>query len=138
VRIIVEEMFKDENAVGITQESVKAAVSLQMRANRVPISSDADPYLYININAVGTGTPYAVGVDIKLKQAAKLETSGMRRYVATWSRGSTLRVGSNAAKAFILESLKEDVDVFCSDYLTANEDAVATTADNGAKQLAFP
>jgi hypothetical protein len=139
VRVIVENANETENGLGLTAEAAETAVSLRLRANRVRITkAEGSPVLYVNVTASGQDPQYAVSYSVELLQSAAIKASGQNKIVPTWHRGATGLVGTKVAKAMVLDSIKGAVDEFCNDYLTANEDAVATAADSGAGQLAFP
>jgi hypothetical protein len=125
--VVVEELGDEEKDLGLNQDSVKAAISLRLRANRVPISDEKTCYLYVNISALGKQYPRAVSVNVRLYQLAVLDASGKRAAVSTWHKSSLSLLGKDTAKNATLETIQEIVDMFSNDYLTANE-AVAVPA----------
>ena len=115
VAIIVEELSDDANRIGLTEQSIVAAVESRLRAARIYTDTGSTPYLHIVLTVVRN----AFSIKIALNKRLFDDTNSMRHGIAaTWLEGMT---GTASNHAFILGGVSELMDLFIADYLRINE-----------------
>ena len=116
--LIVEDLNSDAEEIGLTRDSVQAAVESRLRSARL-YDSSATPYLYVNVNV------YRQSFSISLEYN-KFLFDGLSQnngYAATWTYGGT---GQHANDhGFILSSVSQYMDQFLVEFLRVNEEACA-------------
>jgi hypothetical protein len=129
IYVLVEELHEGAKTTGLTEKQLTTDIELKLRlagikvnTRKEAIASNGRPYLLVNITAVGDEYGYSYFVSLEFKQTVHLERKSKLLIVAatTWGRG---RVGSRSKsqlKGGIRDSVKDKVDLFLNDYLTAN------------------
>ena len=115
--LIVESLPSDAEKIGLTEESIQAAVESRLRSARLYSSRLVRHYLYINVNVVGRA--YAISVQFN-KEVRDL-FSKINYLTATWNIGSTGTHGNSAA--YILSNISQQLDRFLVEFLRVNEKA---------------
>lgn len=118
MRLVVESLEEDAKQGYLTEEQIRNAAESRLRAARL-YDPEADPYLYINVNA---GSPqmehfpfFSIGVTYnRVLLAPRLLRFG---YAATWSTGFAGQGGSS----YILSNLSRLLDGFLVDYLRVHD-----------------
>ena len=116
MHLIVGNMHAGVAEIGLTKESIQAAVESRLRAARL-YDVDADPNLYVNVNVVGRAHSLRLEY-VKFLYDPVSEDSG---FAPTWQRSSTGTHGGDAA--YILSILAGVMDIFLVEYLRVNESA---------------
>ena len=114
--LIVEGLDSDADEIGLTEESLTAAVESRLRAARL-YDEDVAPFLYLNVQ-VGRR---AFGIWLEYKRWMCHSDSDLCGYAITWDTGSMGTHGGDAA--FIRSSVSEHMDTFLLEYLRVNEEA---------------
>lgn len=138
IYVLIDGQFDDLIREGLTKDQLKTDVELQLRKARIKVLTEQEfetmpesPHLSITVSsskgAIGVSgsysktTFYAIGLLIQLHQDVilirnpKMKISGV-----TWK---TILTGWHEAKDVknsVRENLKDGIDIFMNDYLTAN------------------
>ena len=114
MRLVVEHLPKGAADIGLTKEAIETSARSRLRAARI-YNSEADSYLYINVNVVGRAFSIGVNYNKVLFDATSIEAN----YAITWNVGSTGTHGSDSS--YILSFVSRHMDKFVDDYLRVNE-----------------
>ena len=117
VGLVIGSMSSDAEKIGLTAESVQAAVESRLRSARIYTDVADNHFLYININVMEK--VFNIGLSFN-KELLDLAT-GLTSSGSTW-RADTLGTHGTGA-SFILSALSELVDQFLVEYLRVNERA---------------
>ncbi len=120
MRLVVEFLSPDAQAVGLTKERIQLAAESRLRAARLYTESWEEgnyAYLYININVVGPA--YSISVQYKKQVTDRVNNSNGT--ATTWDTGITGTHGGNANH--IVQHLSGRLDLFLANYLRVNESA---------------
>lgn len=119
MRLVVEDLPDEASDIGLTEETLQAALESRLRAARLYANrSDlvsAPSYLYLRINQAGR----AFSISLEYNKSV-CETNGLCGFAATWHTGS---VGMASDSAYIRSIVTEFTDEFLAEYLKANEAA---------------
>jgi hypothetical protein len=105
------------------EEQIKTDVELKLRLAGIKVDDgQIEPYLYVNVNAIEIERDFVFSISLGLVQEVTTDRfwSGL---ATTWDRGTVgFNFGSTRAevKTSLRESVKDLVDQFLNDYLTAN------------------
>ena len=114
--LIVESLHADAAEIGLTEESIQAAVESRLRSARL-YDADAGPFLSVDVDIAGPGHSISLRY-LKLLYDPVSEES---RLAPTWESGSFGTHGGDAA--YILSILAGQMDRFLVEYLRVNESA---------------
>ena len=114
--LVVEGLPPDASEIGLTRESIIAAVESRLRAARL-YDAEATHLLYVNVNVAGRAFSYS----LELKKLVYDLSSGTPFLAATWHTGATGTHGGNAG--YILSGVSEAMDRFLVAFLRVNETA---------------
>ena len=116
MQIFVEELDEDAANIGLTEGPILAAAESRLRSARL-YSTEADQYLYINVNVVDV----AFSARLEFNKVVSDPLSGERLYATTWNIGS---FGTHAGDSgFILSDISQHLDKFLVEFLRVNEEA---------------
>ena len=116
MRLVVENLSEDATAIGIKLEAIQAAAESPLRSARL-FNTEADPFLYINVNVVGGG--FAVRLEYNKRLHDPITDS---RYSApTWNINGAGTHGQDGE--FILSLVSQYLDRFLPEFLRVNEEA---------------
>ena len=121
VNVLVEELPASVEALGLTDESIRADVEPKLRQAGIRVVTQKErlqlpgaPYLYVNVN-VGR---LAATIHVELRQNAFLERNGeIAPGVPTWSVDVLMEHVTGQA---IRDMIKENVDRFVKAWLSVN------------------
>ena len=116
MNLLVEEMSPDASEIGLTRESIIAAVESRLRAARL-YDAETTHHLYVNVNVVGPAFSHS----LELKKLVYDLSSGTPLPATTWRTGATGTHGGNAG--YILSGVSEAMDRFLVAFLRVNETA---------------
>ena len=88
-------MQKSRTQIGLTEESIQAAVESRLRSARL-YDADASPYLYVNVNVVGR----AFSARLEYNKTVYDQISTERGLATTWKIGSAGTHGRTARRSF--------------------------------------
>lgn len=114
MKLLVEELPPDASEIGLTEESIRAAVESRLRAARL-YDARATHDLYVNVNVVGPAFSLSLGF-YKLVHDFSSDTSNL---ATTWTAGATGTHGGNAG--YILSTVSQHMDRFLVEFLRVNE-----------------
>ena len=115
VGLVIEPMHSDAEKIGLTAESVRAAVESRLRSARIYTDVRTDNWLYININVMGK----VFNIDLSFDKEFFDPVTEITLSASTWRAGTVGTHGTDAG--FILSSLSKHVDQFLVEYLRVNE-----------------
>ena len=118
IRLVVEEVDRNEVAMGLTEEVIITTVRSRLRAARLYTGENqvSEPYLYVNINTVKS----AFSISFSFEKALFDPISGQTNYATTWREGADGRGGAD----YILSAgVARLTDTFIDEYLRVNEEA---------------
>ena len=118
MRLIVKELPADAAEIGLTEESIQAAVESRLRAARL-YDADAGPSFYVNVHV---GERVFV-LELKYRKGVYDPISTESGYATTWELGGAGTHGRDGA-AYILSGLTGYMDRFLVEYLRVNESGV--------------
>ena len=118
IDLVVEELSSDAINVGLTRESIQAAVESRLRAARL-YDPSAYPYLYVNVHVVGLAFSSSVELRKPVFDAYSLEEIS----ASTWKNSVTGTHGKDSN--YITSSLSQNLDYFLLQFLRVNEEACA-------------
>ncbi len=113
--LVVEDLHSDADEIGLTEESLRAAVESRLRAARLYEGDRGAPYLYLRVSVVGQAH------NISLQYKRWMCRSDLCGTAPTWDTGGTGTHGDDAA--FIRSGVSEYMDTFLLEYLRVNEEA---------------
>ena len=116
MNLVVEKLPPDASEIGLTRESIIAAVESRLRAARL-YDAEATHYLYVNVNVVGPAFSHS----LELKKLVYDLSSGTPLPATTWYTGATGTHGGNAG--YILSDVSRHMDRFLVAFLRVNEAA---------------
>ena len=114
--LIVESLHADAAEIGLTEESIQAAVESRLRSARL-YDADAVPYLYVNVNVAGSAFARA----LQYKKIVYDQVAAVSGFATTWEIKSAGTHGGDAA--YILAGIARHMDRFLVEYLRVNESA---------------
>lgn len=118
VALVVEELPAVAVDIGLTEESIEAAVESRLRVAGIYSDGDPDNFLYVNVNVVSDFYAYSVDVAFR-KFMTDSSYSALRGFATTWDVGSTgITTYGNAD--YIRDGALELVDMFIEDYFRVN------------------
>jgi hypothetical protein len=132
IAVVVESLNEDVIRDGLSAQDIRTYVELRLRQSGiivVPPESEATlpggQYLYINVNAQKRADVllfYAVNVQVSLHQnAILLRDPAIKVFGAsTWSRQVIFSGGPSFLREGVRGGLRDLLDQFLNDYLTAN------------------
>ena len=108
----------DNDLAGLTEESVRRAVTSRLRSARLLTSdSPSTPYLRVAVSGIGN----AFSIRIRLNKPVFDSASGLSFSTPTWLTGTTGTHGRNGQ--FVRGAVAELMDEFIDEYLRVNEAA---------------
>lgn len=114
----IESLSSDAAQIGLTQESIQAAVESRLRSARI-YTSDREQssfaYLYVNVTVVGG----AVSWSLEFRKVVHDIASDLELQASTWEVGGTGTHGNDSG--YILSAISHGMDLFLVDYLRVNE-----------------
>ena len=120
MRLVVEGLYPDVQASGLTEERIQLAAESRLRAARLYTESMEKAnltHLYININVVGR----AHSVSVAYRRWVTDPVNNSEGPATTWDTGST---GTHSGDAsFIIQDLSRHLDKFLANYLRVNDSA---------------
>ena len=114
--LVVGTLSADAEQIGLTMNSIQAAVESRLRSARL-YNSNALTYIHVSINVVGG----AFDVSLRYQKDIFDDYSQVYGYATTWSSGGVGTHGKNSG--YILGILSQNTDEFLVEYLRANEEA---------------
>ena len=114
--LLVEGLPPAATEIGLNMEKIQAAVESRLRAARL-YDSDADLYLYVNVNVAGR----AFHSSVEYYKAYFDSYSKSSNYASGWSKSITGTHGGEGGN--ILSTVSELIDLFLVNYLRVNEEA---------------
>ena len=132
VYVLVERLKPDLEKDGLTEDQLLTDVELQLRKVGIRVLTKGElykvpgsPCLYVNINAykgkVSQFFWYCLNIKVSLNQDVLLERKlSITESCSTWERSTLGGCGKSSIKEYVREGLKEIIDEFINDYLTAN------------------
>ena len=116
--LIVEDVYEDATAIGLTKESIEAGVLSRLRAARLYNSEEEWSHLTVFVNVVDRA------FSIRLLYIKRMQdvATGMEGLSVSWFMTSTGMFGDGGV-AFILSSVTQHIDAFIDKYLRVNADA---------------
>ena len=116
--LIVEDVYEDATAIGLTKESIEAGVLSRLRAARLYNSEEEWSHLTVFVNVVDRA------FSIRLLYIKRMQdvATGMEGLSVSWFMTSTGMLGDGGV-AFILSSVTQHIDAFIDKYLRVNVDA---------------
>lgn len=116
--LLVEELPSDASEIGLTRESIQAAVESRLRSARIYTSDQsALAYLYVNVSVVSRAFSWRLEFNKWVHDFA----SESERSATTWNIGGTGSHGNDSS--YVLSALSEGIDLFLVEYLRVNESA---------------
>ncbi len=115
--LLVEDLHSDADEIGLTEESLRAAVESRLRAARLYEGNLGAPYLYLNVGVVGQ----AHNISLQYKRWMCHSGSDLCGIATTWDTGGTGTHGDDAG--YILSNVSRQMDAFLLKYLRVNEEA---------------
>ena len=116
--LVVEDLGSGADEIGLTRESLTAAVESRLRAARL-YGEGGLTWLYLNVNVVGQA--HNISLQYKRRVCHVLD-SDLCGVATTWDTFGTGTHGSGGA-AFIRSGVSEYMDTFLLKYLRVNEEA---------------
>ena len=116
MHLLVEGLHEDATKIGLTEEAIQATAESRLRSARL-YSSEADPYLYINVNVVGP----AFSDRLQFRKTLFDPLTGLSFPAATWQIGAAGTHGRDAG--YILSTVSQHLDQFLVEFLRVNEEA---------------
>ena len=117
VGLVIEPMHSDAEKIGLTAESVQAAVESRLRSARIYTDVADNHFIYINIHVIKKVFHIGLFFDKQFFDPVTEVTMP----ASTWRIGTLGTHGTDAG--FILSSLSGHVDQFLVEYLRVNEPA---------------
>jgi hypothetical protein len=127
---VVVERFDTERVrtTGITEDFIRTQVDLRLRGYGISVlsrdesnRSASQPWLYVSftflVDDLG-GTSYSY--EMQMRQTVLLFTNGNTCAATTWNKGGIAKVGVNRLRNNVEDSVRDLVDSFANDWLTAN------------------
>ena len=114
--LVVEGMAPDASEIGLTEESVRAAVESRLRAARL-YDAEATHLLYVNVNVVGPVFHVALALNKRVYDLS----SDTINLATTWHTGATGTHGGDAG--YILSAVSRHMDRFLVAFFRVNEAA---------------
>ena len=115
IALIVEDMDREEVAMGLTQRAIITTVRSRLRAARL-YQIQIGPYLYVRVHVVGA----AFSVRVAFNKVLFDPLSGLKFPATTWQQ-STTGEGRDADR--ILSWIGQSTDMFIDEYLRVNAPA---------------
>lgn len=116
----IESLSSDASEIGLTHESIQAAVESRLRSARI-YTSDREQasfaFLYVNVTVVGG----AVSWSLEFRKMVHDIASDLVLQASTWELGGTGTHGNDSG--FILSAISQGMDQFLVGYLRVNESA---------------
>ena len=117
LHLTVEDLPADAAEIGLTKESIQAAVESRLRAARLYDADYGGQSLYVNVHVVGRAFVSA----LEYRKFVYDQAAAVSGIATTWNIGSAGTHGGDAA--FILSTLAGQMDRFLVEYLRVNESA---------------
>jgi len=131
LNVLVTTRIGDEGAkrLGITKDQIQADTVATLTKAGIKVSKDVRPYLLVSLSIISISHPTVDGIlayvytaQIKFRQGAVIDSTGMRASVTTWDEtrygASTPTKNMNAQ---IRASIRTLVSEFAKDYQMANQ-----------------
>jgi hypothetical protein len=123
INVVVEDPGPAAEKSGLTPVALQNAVQLRLRQSGVPVTPDADPYLYVQVTVIdpGASLPLAYAINVAFMQEITLPR-GLGTYLQspTWSLTSLGMVGSDRFAKVVQDRVQEFVNQFAGAYLSVN------------------
>ena len=122
--VLVENLGKDAEDVGLTKDRLQTAIELALRRNGVPVLTQEErratrglPYLYVNVQVTREG---AFGVEVELSEDVRLERNPRISLGAAvvWRTGGAGTHGGDTDG--LVKLVEQFVEQFCLAYRKAN------------------
>lgn len=116
-RVVVEGLSEYAKKTGLSEESIQNCVELQLRKNGIKPVANPSVVFYVNVNVVGS----AFNVCVSYKRLVFYLDAFKKLYYTVadvWHRNSTGIHGGDSG--YILEAVREQVDMFSNGFLKAN------------------
>lgn len=124
MRLVLEGLPDQAGAIGLTEQTLRAAAESRLRAARL-YTEDREragsSYLYVNVNMVGQ----AFNVFLSYRKLVT-DVFGISGMASTWWVGTTGTHGEDAG--YIVSYLSRHLDSFLATYLRVNEEACGAPA----------
>jgi hypothetical protein len=127
VHVVVENIDREIEQGGLTKTQLQTDVELRLRIAGVKVLSKDEwrktkgrPILYVAVQAFKTSSQqYIFTIRVLLKEVTvPLRTPGVEWFADTWTQ--PLRYGISSSLDTIRSGVKDQVDIFIDDYLSAN------------------
>ena len=125
VELTVEDLSPDATKIGLTKESIQAAVESRLRSARLydsEAAGTADTDLYVNVMVLSS----AFFVELKYRKPFHDLLSNQSGWATTWHDGALGTHGKNAG--YILSAIAKYMDRFLVEFLRVNEKACAESS----------
>jgi len=129
VHVIVQQPSQEAEKDGLTKASIQTDVEVKLRSAGIRVLTREEtlrapgrPYIYVNVDAMrNSSLPfYAYNIRVELFQEAEsIVRPGVTMSAITWQHTRVGTVGANNLRQ-ARDDLKDDVDRFVNDWLTAN------------------
>ena len=118
MKLIVEALPAEATEIGLTRESIQAALESRLRSARL-YDSESSSDLYINANMTGR----AFSSSLEYSKIFYDRASDSKGRASAWNTGG---VGSGGRAASILSWISSQMDEFLVEFLRVNEEACET------------
>lgn len=120
LNLVVGDMPRDADRIGLTKADVVAAVESRLRGARLLSDERTGEALYVGIEVmeVGTGNEVVFSIDLSLERFMEDNGFGNAHLMGAWEDG-TIGI-AHSTDQFVLGSLSKVIDRFVSSYLRAN------------------
>lgn len=129
VHVIVQQPSEEAEKDGLTKASIQTDVEVKLRVAGIRVltreetlKAPGSPYIYVNVDAMRNSSfPfYAYNIRVELFQEVEsVVRPGVMISSITWQNTRVGTVGANNLRQ-VRDDLKDDVDRFVNDWLTAN------------------
>jgi len=116
-RVVVEEITEDAKKTGLSEESIKSCVELQVRKNGIKPVAKTLEYFYVNVFVVGNAFHVSVSYMRPVFYWGAFKKI-YRTYAKVWNKSFLGTHGGSSG--YILEGVRELVDEFSNEFLKAN------------------
>lgn len=123
VKVTVENLGVGGEAIGLTENEVRAHIELKLRQTGIEIKNeDWKAFLYVRVQLmkINQSKTFIYTAEIKLTQPVTLTTTNALTLATTWENGSIGIAPQAEVKKVILETLDSTLVYFLNDYLSAN------------------
>jgi hypothetical protein len=125
MRVVIEDLSESARRLGLSEESIRAKVELQLRRYGIIATQDSRAnysYLYVRITVAGKG-PYGFNLNVAWKRPIFYIVDGKsyETTATTWEKGGAGIASEIGGVQLIMSGIADKIDIFISNYLKANE-----------------